>query len=158
MYGVAKPEMGLDRLEPYQECLCSAGLPLDPALIVPCGPAIEDGYQAARQLLALADRPTAVVAINDLLALGVLRAAADCGLSVPADLSVVGFDDIELARYLTPRLTTATRDAVRMGREAARLALARLQDPDAPRRTIHVASELVIRQSTGPAPQVVRAA
>lgn len=158
VYGVAKPEMGLDRLEPYQECLRSAGLSLDLTLLVPCGPTIEDGYQAARQLLALAERPTAIIAINDLLALGVLRAAADCGLGVPADLSVLGFDDIELARYLAPRLTTASRDAVRMGREAVRLALARLQAPDLPRQLVEIPSELVIRQSTGPASQPLRPA
>jgi len=158
VYGVAQPEMGLDRLEPYQECLRAAGLPSDGALIVHCGSSIEDGYQAASQLLRQEARPTAIVAINDLLALGVLRAAADCGLHVPADLSVVGFDDIEMARYLAPRLTTASRDAVRMGREAARLALSRLQDASLPRQMIEIPSQLVIRQSTGPAPDFVRLA
>lgn len=158
VYGVALPEMGLDRLEPYQECLRTAGLPSDPALIVHCGPRIEDGYQAAVQLLSQEARPTAIVAINDLLAIGVLRAAADCGLHVPGDLSVVGFDDIEMARYLAPQLTTASRDAVRMGREAARLALDRLHNPELPRQMVEIPSQLVIRQSTGPAPQRVRAA
>lgn len=157
VYGVARPDMGLDRLEPYQECLQRAGLPHDPDLIVWCGSHLEDGYQAGRQLLALADRPTAIVAINDLLAVGVLRAADDCGLHVPGDLSVVGFDDIEMAHYLTPRLTTASKDAVRMGREAARLAVARLQNPHAPRHLVEIASQFVIRESTGAAPAVVRA-
>jgi LacI family transcriptional regulator len=157
VYGVARPDMGLDRLEPYQESLRDAGLPLDRTLIAHCGPRTEDGYQAALQLLALEARPTAIVAINDVLALGVLRAAGDCGLHVPADLSVVGFDDIEIARYFAPRLTTASRDAVRMGREAARLALARLHNPDAPRQMIKMPSTLQIRESTAPAPLFVRA-
>ncbi len=158
VYGVARQEMGLDRLEPYRERLKDSGLPYDPALVVNCGSHMEDGYQAALQLLALPERPTAILAINDLLAMGVLRAAGDCGLHIPGDLSVVGFDDIEMARYLTPRLTTASKDAVRMGREAARLAVARLQNPQAPRRVVEIASRLLIRESTGPAPGTVRAA
>ena len=132
--------------------LAAAGLPLDPALVVECGPDIEDGYQAAQRLLALAERPTAILAINDLLAIGILRAAADCRLSVPADLSLVGFDDIRIARYLTPRLTTAAKDAVRMGREALRLVLARLQDPARPLEVIKISTRFIVRESTGPAP------
>lgn len=158
VYGVARREMGLDRLEPYQDRLAQAGLPFDPALVAHCGSHLEDGYLAAVQLLASDERPTAIVAINDLLALGVLRAASDYGLLVPGDLSVVGFDDIEMARYFTPRLTTASKDAVHMGRVAARLAVARLQYPDAPRQVVEIASHLIIRESTGLAPGVVRTA
>ena len=152
VFGAEIREMALDRLEPYQESLAAADLPLDPALVVECGPDIEDGYQAAQRLLALAERPTAILAINDLLAIGILRAAADCRLSVPADLSLVGFDDIRIARYLTPRLTTAAKDAVRMGREALRLVLARLQDPARPLEVIKISTRFIVRESTGPAP------
>lgn len=152
VYGVSQALMAPDRLETYRERLRAAGLPVDPDLVVECGPELEDGYQAAGRLLALAERPTAVLAINDLLALGVLRAAGDRGLRVPDDLSVVGFDDILMARYLVPRLTTATKDAVRVGREAARLVLARLQDPARPRQVVQAPSRLVIRESTAPPP------
>ena len=158
IYGVAQHKMGLDRLEPYQECLRAAGLSVDERLVAHCGPHIEDGYRAALHLLALDERPTALVAINDLLAVGALCAAGDCGLHAPADLSIVGFDNIELSNYLAPRLTTASRDAVRMGREAVRLALARLQDAGAPRRVVEIPSQLLIRESSGPAPLTVRAA
>jgi LacI family transcriptional regulator len=154
VYGVPQTAMGLDRLESYDASLRTAGLEVDPALIIECGPTIEDGYQAARQLLALPQRPTAILAINDLLALGVLRAAADCNLRVPADFSLVGFDDIRVARYLTPRLTTASKDAVRLGRETVRLVLERLQDPDRPRQILHLPAQFVVRESTGPAPQL----
>ncbi len=145
-------EMGNDRLTPYRASLAAAGLPEAPELIVDCGPTIEDGYQAARRLLALAERPTAILAINDLLAVGVLRAAGDLGLHVPVDLSVVGFDDIDAARYLTPRLTTAAKDAVHLGREAVRLALQRIQNPALPRQIVNVPTQFVVRESTGPAP------
>lgn len=143
---------GLDRLLPYQECLRAAGLPVDPALIVTCGTGIEDGYQAALQLLRLPARPTALLVINDLLAIGALRAASDLGLRVPADLSLVGYDDIPMARYLTPRLTTSSKDMVRVGREAARMLLARIQDPDRPQQRVTIQARFIIRESTGPAP------
>lgn len=143
---------GLDRLLPYQECLRAAGLPVDPELIVTCGTAVEDGYQAALQLLKLPMRPTALIALNDVLAIGALRAAADLGLRVPADLSVVGFDDIPLANYLTPRLTTSSKDMVRVGREAARLLLARIRDPERPHQRVTIHARFIVRESTGPIP------
>jgi len=143
---------GPDRLLPYQDGLQAAGLPVDQELIVTCGPTIEDGYQAALQLLKLPARPTALIAINDLLAIGALRAASDLGLRVPTDLSLVGFDDIPLAKYLVPRLTTSSKDVVRVGREAVKLLLARIQDPSRPRQQLNVPARLIIRESTGPAP------
>lgn len=143
---------GLDRLLPYQDGLRAAGLPVDPDLIVTCGTTVEDGYQAAQHLLQLPERPTALLAINDLLAIGALRAASDLGLRVPADLSVVGYDDIPLASYLTPRLTTSSKDMVRVGREAVKLLLARIQEPDQPQQKIEVHARFIVRDSTGPAP------
>ncbi len=143
---------GLDRLLPYQDGLRAAGLPVDPELIVTCGTSIEDGYQAAMQLLNLPARPTALLAINDLLAIGALRAATDLGLRIPADLSLVGYDDIPLASYLTPRLTTSSKDMVRVGREAVKMLLTRIQDPDRPQQKIEVQARFIVRESTGPAP------
>jgi LacI family transcriptional regulator len=142
----------LDRLQHYQECLQAAGLPVDPELIVTCGTTIEDGYQAALQLLKLPMRPTALLAINDLLAIGALRAASDLRLHVPTDLSVVGYDDISLASYLTPRLTTSSKDMAKVGRGAVKLLLARIQDPERPQQRIDVQARFIIRESTGPAP------
>jgi LacI family transcriptional regulator len=145
-------EEGADRLLPYQDSLRAAGLPVDPELIVMCGPAIEDGYQAALQLLSLPARPTALLVINDLLAIGALRAASDLGLRVPADLSVVGYDDIPLADFLVPRLTTSSKDVVTVGRAAVKLLLARIQDPDRPHQRVDIPARFIIRESTGPAP------
>lgn len=152
VYGVGDHVHGLDRLEPYQESLAAAGLSESANLIVECGPTIEDGYQAARQLLQRPRRPTALVVINDLLSIGVLRAAADLGLRVPADLSVVGYDDISMANYLTPRLTTVTKHAYAGGRKAFELLLARIQNPGLPRQVVYDTAELIVRESTGPAP------
>lgn len=152
IYGVATPELAEDRLQPYHDSLQAAGLPVDQELIARCGPTIEDGYQAALQLLKLPARPTALIAINDLLAIGALRAAGDLGLSVPGDLSLVGFDDIHMAKYLRPRLTTVAKDAVSVGREAVRQLLNRIADPDLPRQKMSIPPRLIIRESTGPAP------
>ena len=152
IYGVAYRELGLDRLEPYQDSLRAANLPLDPELVIECGTTIEAGYQAARQLLGHAAPPTAIMAINDLLAMGVLRAAGDLGLRVPADLSLVSYDDIPAAEYMVPRLTTASYDAFHLGQEAVRLLLARLEDPGRSRQTQSVAAHVIFRDSTGPVP------
>jgi LacI family transcriptional regulator len=152
IYGIGTAEPAKDRLQPYQESLRAAGLPVDQELIINCGPTIEDGYQAALQLLQRPSRPTALLAINDLLAMGALRAAGDLNLSVPGDVSLAGYDDIPMANYLQPRLTTASKDTIRLGREAVKLLLARLRDPDQPHQKITVPTRLIIRESTGPAP------
>ena len=152
VHGVANPDMASDRVQAYQETLRNEGIPVDDMLIVNCGPTFEDGYQAALRLFDLADRPSAIVAINDLLALGAMRAAGDRGQRVPEDLSLIGFDDIPTARYLTPRLTTSSKDAVRMGREAVRLALERIAVPNHPSQIITLPTRFIVRESTGPAP------
>ena len=108
--------------------------------------------QAALHLLKLPARPTALLAINDLLAIGALRAASDLGLRVPADLSLVGYDDIPLASFLVPRLTTSSKDMVKVGREAARMLLARIREPDRPHQRVDIQARFIIRESTGPAP------
>ncbi len=150
--GVSARELAEDRLQPYQDSLRAAGLPVEPELIIECGPTIEDGYRAALRLLQLPERPTAVMAINDLLAIGVLRAVGDLSLRVPADLSLVSYDDIPMANYLVPRLTTATKDTFRLGREAVKMLLARIEEPDRPRQRDYFPARLIVRESTGAAP------
>lgn len=152
IYGIDVPDLGNDRLSAYRESLQAASLPLDPELVVHCGSAIEDSYQAVRQLLGLPSRPTALLVINDFLAIGALRAIGDLNLQVPQDVSVFGYDDIPLANYLIPRLSTASKDGKKMGREAVRLLLGRLQDPDQPRQEMRLPARLILRESTGPAP------
>jgi len=151
IYGVSSPVLAEDRLLPYQESLQAGGLSVDPELIARCGPTIEDGYQAALQLLKLPERPTALIAINDLLAIGAHRAAADIGLQIPTNLSLVGFDGIHISDYLVPRLTTVTKDAIGVGREAVKQLLARINNPDLLRQQVSIPPHLFIRESTGPA-------
>ncbi len=152
IYGIAVPALGNDRYSAYHQTLQAAGIAIDPDLIVQCGPNIEDSYDATLELLKLPEPPTALLAINDLLAIGALRAIRDQNLSVPHDISLVGYDDIPLAKYLEPRLSSASKNGEKMGREAMQLLLARLQDRTRPRQQIKIPARLYLRESTGPAP------
>ncbi|HEU4332342.1 MAG TPA: LacI family DNA-binding transcriptional regulator [Lapillicoccus sp.] len=96
-------------------------------------------------------RPDAVIAANDLLAFGVMRAAHNARRRVPQHLAVVGIDDIQLARLFSPSLTSVSLGARQRGQEAARLLLERMDAPTAPARTVRVEPELVVRESSAPA-------
>jgi LacI family transcriptional regulator len=152
IYGVAMPELAKDRLQPYQESLLAAGLPLEEALVIKCGPTIEDGYQATLKFLELPERPTAIIAINDLLAVGAIRAISDAGLQIPNDISLLGYDDIAMAKYMVPSLTTVSKDVSTLGRTAVKLLLARIQRPERSYQTVERPTRLIIRESTGCAP------
>ena len=152
IYGIGGHELAEDRRQPYRAGLEAAGIPIDEKLIVDCGPTIEDGYQAAKNLLELPSRPTAIISVNDLLSIGAVRATADAGLHVPNHLSLVGFDDIPMANYLVPRLTTVSKDAYAAGKKAFEILMKRMQNPDLPRQKIQTSARLVIRESTGPVP------
>jgi DNA-binding LacI/PurR family transcriptional regulator len=117
------------------------------------GPSVpEEGYESAKKLLETAERFTALFAFNDISAIGAVRAFRDAGLRVPEDVSVVGFDDIQAAAYLTPRLTTVRQPLRQMGEMAAKQLLMRISNENgkAP-QLISLAPELVVRESTGPA-------
>jgi len=111
----------------------------------------ELGYPVVQQLLA-ANRPfTAIVAFNDISAIGTIRALNDFNLRVPADVSVIGFDDIKAAAYTMPRLTTIRQPLEKMGETAAQLLLNRIHGTAMPPDEIAIQPELVVRESTGPA-------
>ncbi|MBX3010395.1 MAG: LacI family DNA-binding transcriptional regulator [Caldilineaceae bacterium] len=152
LYGVATPAIDSGRLLAYQEALQAMGIAVEDRLIARCGITLADGYQATQRLLQQQPRPTAIVAINDLLAIGALRAIVECGLRVPTDVSLTGFDDIEMAAYLNPPLTTVQYDAIAVGRAAVKLILQRLDEPMRPVQVCYLPTRLLIRQSTGPAP------
>ena len=142
------------RLAGFHSALHAAGIPADPALVVPAAPTREDGYAAAAALLAGPDRPTAVIASSDLQAMGVYRAAREAGLSIPRDVSVVGFDDLPAAAWVDPPLTTVHRPLADMAATAAEIALNLSADtPAAPAQTsVEIATTLTTRESTAPPP------
>jgi LacI family transcriptional regulator len=110
----------------------------------------QEGHQVATSLLDRSDPPTAIVAANDLLAIGVLDALGDLGRSCPRDLSVVGFNDMPLVDHIRPPLTTVRVPGYEMGRRAAEMLLAHIEHPDRPAETVLLATNLVIRASTAP--------
>lgn len=137
------------RLQGYRQALRAAGLPVDPALEVPAAAWHRaDGAAAVRALLDRGERPDALFCFNDLLALGALRALHEAGLRVPADVAVVGFDDIEEGRYSVPTLTTVSPAKDRIAGTAVDLLVARLTAPAPPRRVV-APYELVVRESSG---------
>ena len=149
IFGVGSPDLGTNRMAVYREALMQADLPVDETLIARCGPRLEDGYQAALRLLQRTPRPTALLTINDWLAVGALRAANQLNLQVPRDLSVASFDDTEMAAYLTPPLTSVRSSGEEIGRQAGRLVLERLATPSLPLRRVQIEANLIVRESTG---------
>lgn len=111
---------------------------------------IESGYAQASAILEGDERPTAIVAGNDLLAIGALSAARDAGLHVPGDLSLTGYDDISYAQISSPGLTTIRQPAREMGAVAARLILERLTSKGSGGQQLLLQPELIVRRSTAP--------
>lgn len=135
----------------YLETHQRHGLPLDPALVVRCAYSQAAGAEAMRRLLAHDHPPTAVLAGNDLLAIGALLAAREAGCAVPDNLSIVGIDDIHASNTTTPPLTTVAKPKYDIGVQAATLLLERMlgRSDDVPRQTA-LAGQLQVRATTGP--------
>lgn len=111
----------------------------------------ELGYPVVQQLLAAKEPFTAIVAFNDISAIGAIRALQDVNLRVPDDVSVIGFDDIKAAAFTLPRLTTINQPLEEIGRIATQSLLNRIHNTVPPRDEITVEPELIVRESTGPA-------
>ncbi len=139
------------RIVGYRQALEAAGTAFDPTLVAESEAGQAGGYQAMQRLLALPEPPTAVFTHNDVLAAGVMHAIRQAGLSIPDDISVVGYDDIVSSAYLAPPLTTVKFPKEEMGRRAAEiiLQLAQHQQPIW-LQTIMLPAELVVRTSTAP--------
>lgn len=138
----------LARVDGYRSAMNAAGLPIDPAWIRFGDFHPDGGHAHARELLALEEAPTAIFAGSDLQALGVIAAGSAAGLRVPDDLSVVGYDDIALSRWMSPQLTTIHQPLRRMGEEATRLALRLADGATAETLRMDLATHLVVRGST----------
>jgi LacI family transcriptional regulator len=151
-HGVSTSE---DRVSGYQHAMSEAGL--ENLTSVYYGAFTQaSGYELANQVLAQNPRPTAIFGANNFLSIGILKALRDANLSVPQDLSVVGFDDLPVSLIVDPILTVAAQPAYEMGQQATQLLLKRLSD-DAleSNQEIILPTELIVRRSSGP-PQIVR--
>jgi DNA-binding LacI/PurR family transcriptional regulator len=141
------------RLRGYRSALEAAGLRLGDDHIVSARAAIDSGADAFRDAWSRGLRPTAVLAMSDAIAIGAMRAARELGLRVPGDLSVVGFDDVDLAAHVDPPLTTVHQPIRQKGADAVRLLLDEVEQRSANQpEHLRLETRLIVRGSTGPAP------
>jgi alanine racemase len=145
------------RLHGYLRALGARSIELPPHAIC-VGPAsIEGGMAVMRRAWEDGLRPTAVLAMSDAMAIGVLRAARELGMRVPGDISVVGFDDIDISQHTNPPLTTVHQPIRRKGESAVRLLLSVVERRDPRPEHLRLETRLIVRGSTGPAPRTRRA-
>lgn len=143
--GFSKSRRDDERLGGIRACLDAAGLPL--TIFDSDAPSLLEGERWCSSIMLSSDRPDALICYNDLMALGFMKEASNLGISVPQDISVVGFDNIPYGRYTTPALTTVDLQSERMGAAAMEKLLAVIAGEDVEKLT-KVAPQLVLRAST----------
>jgi DNA-binding LacI/PurR family transcriptional regulator len=139
------------RRNAFTESIKRKGLGLNPEMIEEANHRMEGGHDAMARLLRKKSRPTAILASNDMTAIGAIGAITDSGLKVPYDISVIGFDDIQLSAYTQPALTTVRLSRQEIAKIAFRALYSYKTDPSAKGADYMVQPELVVRKSTGPA-------
>ncbi|MGZ4410949.1 MAG: LacI family DNA-binding transcriptional regulator [Gaiellaceae bacterium] len=140
---------GRDRLKGYREALEELGLAEVPEYVQIGDYTEESGRFAAQRLLALEERPDAIFAAGDLMAIGAMDAIREAGLRVPEDIALVGFDDIPLATLVSPSMTTVRQDKAGLGRAAGDALLKLIDDPAAEPPKVVIPVELIVRESSG---------
>ena len=139
---------GIKRTRGYQEALANAGLTFDPTCCVQEAFTREGGAAGMRQLMALAERPSAVFCANDLMAIGALDVTRELGLSVPEEVAIIGYDDIDAASLVAPALTTVLNPAYAIGHNVGQLLIERMTGTYAgPQRRVVVPHHLIRRAS-----------
>lgn len=138
-----------DRFLGYQQALQEAGIQIDKKLVYTSSFVEQGGYLGMMRLLALSERPTAVVASDDLLAFGAMRAAGELGYRIPDDLAVVGFNNVKLAEISNPSLTSVDVHIYDLGKTVAELLVEQIREQKKTRRSEIIPTELVIRNSCG---------
>ncbi len=146
--GPMAEESSQGRMRGYQAALNAAGIPFQRRFIYEGDWSATSGYMAVQDFLEQENAPSAIFAQNDRMAVGAIRALRDAGRHVPKNISVIGFDDMPLASYFDPPLTTILQDTYRMGREAACQLISSIEKPDHPCRQLCVEPKLIVRQST----------
>jgi DNA-binding LacI/PurR family transcriptional regulator len=157
--GASEHSDDLERQAGYRQALAETGIAFDPALVVPGTGRAGAGERAFPALMAAVKPPTAVFCYNDMTAIGLLRAARQAGVSVPHDLAVVGFDDIPLATYVHPSLSTVAQPKPEMGELAVEMVLTLMEEGDSGGGEVPnvvVQGQLVVRESSGDGPRRVQ--
>jgi LacI family transcriptional regulator len=150
MTGLIDTAPGAERLRAYRDELRELGLGYRDEYVAYGDFYVESGRQAMHRLLALDEPPTAIVAASDLMVLGALRAAAEAGVSIPRDVSLIGFDDIQLAGHVQPALTTVRQDKAGLGVAAAQALVACINGGEETIAVTTMPVELIVRESTAP--------
>ncbi|MEP6986908.1 MAG: LacI family DNA-binding transcriptional regulator [Chloroflexota bacterium] len=133
----------------YTQALLANGIEIDPELIVQGDWSVDSGYAATQKLLALKNRPTMIFACNDHMAIGALNCVLDCGLRIPKDVAIVGFDNIPTTTLVRPKLTTIAQFPVEIGNLLAQALFERIENVySGPRRTFAGKMQLIEREST----------
>jgi LacI family transcriptional regulator len=140
----------IDRLEGYKSALRTNHLPVCPELIYEGTFYQQDGYEGANTFIDLPHPPTAIFASNDVMAFGVMDAVRGRGLSIPDDISIIGFDDIPPSALTHPALTTIAQPLEKMGRVATQLLVDMLNSPDKKSKRLELPTQLVVRESCKP--------
>jgi LacI family transcriptional regulator len=148
--GVSENYMNIHRLRGYQAAMGKAGLELDECLMISSDFDVVAGFRNGNSLLEMENPPTAIFATGDLIAFGVIQAAYQKGLSVPKELSVVGFDDVYLSKYYVPPLTTIKQPIYEISEAAVNCFFERMENSQKTGRTINFNVHLEIRESTAP--------
>lgn len=146
--GSKNSPLTLDRLAGYEAALREAGIAFDEALICHGNFSLEAGFAGAQKMLGLAERPSALFCENDEMAIGALKRIRQAGLRVPEDISVVGFDDIPMAAYCDPPLTTISQPAEAFGAKAVEMLIALIEKQPLTERHVVLPFELTPRSST----------
>ena len=137
-----------ERIIGYRKALEQAGIFYDENLIVRGDYHAQSGMEITHSLLKMTPRPTAIFALNDLMAIGALRAATEAGYSIPKDVAVVGYDDLEISRFTNPPLTTIAQPKKEIGTQAVHLLVDRMSQKSRPPSHLVLPPELIIRRST----------
>jgi DNA-binding LacI/PurR family transcriptional regulator len=138
------------RLQGYRQALAEAEIAASESLVLQGDWSPESGYQAVQRLLEQGELFTAVFTQNDKMALGAMQALREAGLSVPNDVSVMGYDDMPLSAYFYPPLTTMAQPMDKIGRHASRLLIEQIEQPNKPLEQIKIKPKLVERASCAP--------
>ncbi len=142
-----------DRLKGFKKALRQAGLEVSPEYLQETTFDTAGGYAKTRILLRMLPRPTAILACNDMIALGALQAIREAGLRCPEDISLIGFDGLDLTEMTTPQLASVYQSPYQLGATAAQLALDRVAEKNSPFRNIVLKTDLKIRESVAPPPE-----
>ncbi|HBE78374.1 MAG TPA: LacI family transcriptional regulator [Firmicutes bacterium] len=146
--GPKKSSISVNRLKGYKKALNEVGIKVDEQYILYADFNQAGGEQMAQDILKINPPPTAIFAANDLIALGVVQYFEKCNIRIPNDIALVGFDDIELAHLIRPKLTTIANPKYELGQTAAQQLISRIQDPTMPNSHIVLDTRLVLRDSS----------